>query len=500
MLPRTSAFVHEGNAQTVEILKRGKTQMISDRSSSLMLKHRTLTTLAAVLAFGVGLPHVKTQTKVPRGQPQTPRVAQPQTPASSMCTGTVAGEWTPTQSTDGPLTISVRGGSARGSYVFRGRRRTLSGQVTREGFSGTWNEETTGVAGGGGGEFIAKFDPGQHTLELLLLVGGDLASRSNWSCKPGSRQPPPPPSTGVPSRGQPTQRQPQPQPQYPAGLSDNHDHDQFRTFDALPKEAQGKSLMKKGPRLPQRYNSSDLSMRVFVAGGWPIEIDYSLNSDVPGRLTISVEGVRPFVVALEPTRRNKIRLTLPRGFPAKAQVAKMNISALRSDGSPAHFRLNGLAMGERGVRALNTLPIPDRYSQLALSRWPSSPEGESLRLVLPLTSTISISVDRPNPPMIKPGVKPRQLIRFSLTSQSVFSNGRWELWRADGLDWVEVWQEKTGSIKPNEQKSNTWDGIISVRRIVSVGDHALQVTAWHGREEDNSWVVARADLNLTVIP
>ena len=467
--------------------------MISNRSSSLMLKHPTLTTLAAVLAFGVALPHIKAQ-KVRRAQPQTPRVAQPQTSASSMCTGTVAGEWAPTQSTDGPLTITVQRGSARGVYVFRGRRRTLVGQITREGLSGKWNEEPTAAAGRGGGEFIAKFDPGQHTLELLLLVGGDLANRSTWSCNPGSSQPIPPPTTGVPSGGQPRQ------PQFPAGLSENHDNDQFRTFDALPKEAQEKSLKMRGPRLPQRYNSSDLSMRVFVARGWPIEVDYSLNSDVPGRLTISVEGVTPFVVALEPTRRNRIRLTLPTEFPAKPQVGKMNISAFRSDGSPAHFRLNGLAMGERGVQALNTLHIPARYIHLALSRRPSSPEGESLRLVLPLMSTISISVDHPNPPMIKPGVKPRQLIKFSLTSQSVFSNGRWELWRADGLDWVEVWQEKTGSIKPNQQKSNSWDGIISVRKIVSVGDHALQVTAWHGREEDNSWVVARAEPNLTVIP
>jgi hypothetical protein len=241
-------------------------------------------------------------------------------------------------------------------------------------------------------------------------------------------------------------------------------------------------------------------MRVFVAADWPIEIQYSLDSDVPGRLTISVEGVAPFVAELPPATSNTIRLRLPPEFPAKSQVGKLNVSALRSDGSPARFRLNGLAMGERGVQAINMLRMSDRYRQLALSCKPSSSDGESFRLFPPSVSTINVFVNNPNPPTIKPGVKPKQLIKFSLISQSVFSNGRWELWRADGLDWTQVWQEKTGGIKPNEQKSNSWDGIISWRKIVSVGDHALQVTAWHGREEDNSWVVARADPNLTVIP
>src|ERR1041385_4357761 len=139
--------------------------------------------LAALLVFCVGLLYLKAQS-LRHTQSQTARVIQPQTPASSVCTGTVAGEWRPTQSTDGRLTISVHGGSARGVYLFEGRRRTLTGKVTPAGLSGTWSEESTAVAPGDAGEFDAKFDPARHTLELFFLVGGDLGGRSTWSCTP----------------------------------------------------------------------------------------------------------------------------------------------------------------------------------------------------------------------------------------------------------------------------------------------------------------------------
>ena len=404
------------------------------------------------------------------------------------------------QATDGQLTISTRGNSATGFYLFRGRRRTLDGRITGDGLSGSWTEDQTAAGRGGGGSFSATFDSRQHTLEVRFFIGRNLAGRSTWSCKPDTGRPTPSQPPGGPPATPTGTGTGSSQSQFPNGKSENHDTDNFRTFDALPKEKQEESLKKRGPRLPQRYNFSDFSTRVFVAGGWPIELQYSLDSDAPGRLTISTEGVAPIVVNLEPTRSNAIRLNLPAEFPAKPQVGKLSVTAFRSDGSPARFRLHALAMGERGVQAIHVFRTNDRYRQLALSREPSSPDVEPLRLFPPSVSTINVSVDNPIPPTIKPGVKPKQLIKFSLLSQSLFDNGRWELWKVDGLDWVEVWQEKTGTIQPNQKKENHWDGIISWRKMVSPGDHALQVTAWHGREEDNSWVVAQADPNLTVIP
>ena len=131
-----------------------------------------LPTLMTIVAFSVGLPHAKAQT------PTRPQTSQPQVPATSICTGTVAGTWAPTQSTDGPLTITVRGETARGVYVYRGRRITLAGRISGDSISGTWTMDAPATVAGNRGDFVAKFDSRQHTLEVMFRVGGALSNRS----------------------------------------------------------------------------------------------------------------------------------------------------------------------------------------------------------------------------------------------------------------------------------------------------------------------------------
>jgi hypothetical protein len=130
--------------------------MIFHRSSILILK---VTTIVAVIVFSVGLPHAKSQT---RGRPQSPA---PQVPASSICTGTVAGVWAPTDRSVGPLTITRRDDLVHGVYIFRGQPRTLDGRVSGDSVSGTWTEDATVTSRGNKGDFTAKFDSRQHILE-----------------------------------------------------------------------------------------------------------------------------------------------------------------------------------------------------------------------------------------------------------------------------------------------------------------------------------------------
>jgi hypothetical protein len=426
----------------------------------------------------------------------------------SPCTGTFEGEWSSPQVPDGRLSITSRDDIAQGVYVVGKTRRILKGQISGNSFSGNWVEEGQGIKSRGG-TFKCIFSPGEHRIQTTFFVRADKVDSLVWLCRSAGTGPQPQQPTTQPS---PPQRMPGRQPSTqptpssqtsPAGLSENHDNDQFKTFDALPKADQEKWLKKRGPRLPQNYNVSDLSLRVFVAGGWPVVLDYGFTSDVPAEMSISVEGAKPLLVQVVPARRNRLTIKLPDDFGSKPQVGKLWISALTSRKEPANFRLYGIAMGEGGLHALNRIRALNPYLQLAMNRWMTgeNPAYEPSLSFVPgspqIGSAISVTVDQPT--TIRPGTKPKQLIAFSLTSQSVFSNGRWELWNVNGLDWTEVWQEKTGSINPNKPKSNKWDGVISVRKLISVGDHALQVTAWRGREEDNAWVVVRAEPSLTVV-
>jgi hypothetical protein len=420
-----------------------------------------------------------------RAQPSVSRAAA----QGSGCGGTFAGNWTSTRP-DLRLVISVNGDAMSGEHTFGKSQRLLKGRIQGDRLTGDWVEQSQQ---GRHGPFVAVLSADRRQIDLLFYEGqGDPIEHTIWVCS----QPTSPLGVGPIGIGPGTVL-------FPPGVSDNHDNDQFQTFDNMPKAEQQRLLTKKGPRLPQHYNVSSFASRVFVAGGWPVVLDYGLDSDAVAVLSISVEGLKPLLVKIRPAQRDQVHIVIPDHFGPTAQVAKLTITALTRSGDPAYFHLYGIAMGKRGVQALNKLNASGLRMQLAMnSAVPTATTSDSplfsLFTSFPQTgSGIRISVGPRT--SITTGMKPKQLIAFSFRSQSVFSNGRWELWSVSGFDWTEVWQKKTGSIAPNQTKSEKWDGIISVRKIVSKGDHALQVTAWHGREEDRAWVVARADPTLVVI-
>ena len=89
----------------------------------------------------------------------------------------------------------------------------------------------------------------------------------------------------------------------PKADAEGRDTDQFKTFDALPKAKQEKSLFKKGPRLPKSYDTSDWSLRMFVRSGWPVMLDYGLDSNSVAEVSISVDGIEPLIIKVKPAPR-----------------------------------------------------------------------------------------------------------------------------------------------------------------------------------------------------
>jgi hypothetical protein len=280
----------------------------------------------------------------------------------------------------------------------------------------------------------------------------------------------------------------------------DQDTDNFQTFDSLTPAQQAAVITRSGPRQRLQYNASDFAMRVFVKGDWPVHLEYALNSDQPAHLSIEVPNVLPFTLPL-PQGHHQVNIVLPVHFGRALQVGKLQITAFTRANQPADFQLLGFAMGERGVQALRAIDSPEGEILLALdSQLPRELDYEPLALFAPTPqagTAIQISVSLPVTIRVKQ--KPENRINFSCTTLADFSEGRWEWWRVNGLDWEKVWQKNTGALSRNRVKSESWNGIITNRRLVSAGSHALQLTAWQRGGDNRDWVVARSPEKLMVV-
>jgi hypothetical protein len=464
--------------------------MISHRHARLGLRHRTLANLLAVfIALLFLIPHLFAQTPSPA-----------QTGQASACSGTFAGVWRADVEINSPtpsvtLTISVQGDYAEGLYAFGNARRKLAGKIMGDTLTGDWRPEQKGE----GGTFSATLSPARHEIVISFFYHQSGLDSSHWFCPPSQAQPSPSPN---PQGGTPTPTpSPTPVPS-PTTVRGDQDTDNFQTFDALTPAQQAKVLKRSGPRLQLEYNASDFSARVFVKGGWPLILEYALDSDNAAELSITVPGSKPFELQLAPAKQQQISIVLPQHFGPELQVAKLQISAFWSNGRPADFQLLGFAMGQSGVEAIRGVNRSEMEVQLAMAGPASLLESgyEPLALFAPEPqggTALRISVRLPDTIRVKQ--TPKNLVSFSCTSRADFSEGRWEWWHVDGLNWQKVWQKDTGSISRNQTKSSTWDGIITMFKLVSKGTHALQLAVWQKSGDDRDWVVARAPSKLTVI-
>jgi hypothetical protein len=412
----------------------------------------------------------------------------PALPASqNACGATFAGSWQTQQNSNDLWTITVKGGTAEGIYSPVGvQRRILRGKITGNLFAGEWNE----IQGPQSGNFVANLVPPEHRIQVTFYSKGDQVDTMAWFCElPGG-----PVGTASPT--------PTPQPTANS-IRDDQDRDDFKTFDSLAPVEQVIVLTKRGPRFPVEYDASDLSMRVLVKGGWPVVVDYGLQTDAFATLSIGVEGFKLIGLKLRPEDRSRLNIMLPVEFGTDFRVAKLHIHAVTNDGRPAEFHLFGFAMGQKGVQALRRVNQPESAVQLAIN---SAPEGiesdyEPLALFDPVPqSGTMLEIKVSLPATLRAKQHPENHIEFGYVSREDFSEGRWEWWRVVGLHWKKVWQHGTnGPISSNQPKSMQWNGIITSMKLVSTGAHGLHLAAWQKSSGERDWVVARTQSLLTVI-
>ncbi len=411
--------------------------------------------------------------RLPFEQSGSAQVLKQDKPGS--CTGTFAGEWSDREGSR--LTISLQGDEAEGfgsipqikSFNFKGKIKNYNfkDKVISNSLLGGFRILFGSWTGESEGDFSAMLDPDRHRIEFSfppwILTGGNHGTITFPSI-------------------------------VPIGFNKSHDADNFKTFDALPKVEQEKLLAERGPRLPLQYTVSDLSMRAFVKGGWPVVLDYGLDSDASGELSIGVEGAEPLVVNIDPAKRAQVKVVLPESFGTRPQVGKLHLVALTKVGTPAKFFLYGFAMGARGVQAFMKVSGPGSGAELAMiSSSPKTAPGydERIPLFALRNPQESWSIKVAAPTRIKPKQKPKQLVRFSFTFHSSFNGGRWELWHDSGLDLTKVWENTIRGIVPNKTARGQWDGIISFQKKVLVGNYVLQLNAWRGLESEADWALSR---------
>ena len=419
------------------------------------------------------------------------RAAAPQN-----CGGTFAGRWRPANST-GSWNIQVQGNTAVATYRLGTQTRVMNGRISGNRYSGTWSARDA-IDAPVPGTFVAFLNPTEGKISVTFRASGFQES-AEWFC--GTiRTPPPPPPTPTPTgvHTPPPSPTPTPEPSPNANsIQDDQDIDDFKLFDSIDPVEQKKVLVRRGPRLPVAYTASDLSMRVLVKGGWPIILEYGLAAEELAIMSIQVADRRPFLVKLPPSPRNTINLHVPRVGSDEIIVAKVRI---KTAADTDDFRLYGFGMGEKATGALRQITADLPRFTLAMNNVDDglASNPSLLRLLTPQAgSSLSLSVTLPAKLKVKQ--KPEQRIEFSCTSNSDFSDGRFEWWRVRGLDWEKVWQHGSGSLSRNQPRSQKWNGIIRSVKDVSIGTHALHFNAWQKSGSEHEWVTARTNPELEVI-
>ena len=410
---------------------------------------------------------------------------------SQDCSGTFAGTWRSPQDASAIWNITITGNSGQGDYrVPNQLRRILRGTVTDTLWRGEWFEESFDRALSG--TFVANLVSPEGRIKITFYVKNTQLDAMDWFCSSGSGPGPGPRPTVTPT----PPLAPTPTPKPDAGsIKDDTDIDNFQTFDSLEPAEQKKVLIRRGPRLPIEYSANDLSLRVLVRSGWPVALDYGLTGAEFAILTIQIEGFKPERIRLERGERVQIRKTLRDWRGSDVRVAKVRVESSSPEGD---FRLYGFGMGqhaaeavERGMRDIfrRTWAMNQTYTTLG---------SYFLPMPLPTQVGTSIGIKVNLPASLRLGRSPKERIEFSYTSNSDFSDGRWEWWRVSSTNWKKVWQKGTGDISRNTPKSQTWDGIITSAKLDSVGFHSLSISVWQKADEPE-WVAARTDPTLEVI-
>lgn len=218
-------------------------------------------------------------------------------------------------------------------------------------------------------------------------------------------------------------------------------------------------LRRDGPILPAAFSMSCLPVRGFVAGGWPVVVDYL--SDGASQVSLEVHlgaGGPAYVQGLESgAGRHLQRFDLPRNLPDSPSPALLLVKARRSgEGGPGQMQLLGLGAGPRAVG--------------------------------------SVAIDQVDfsPPALRRSA--RQQAAYSFYSRSDFNRlavAVMRVLRAPGelkIEQAREYRYDSGVGRGTRFGPKGWDGSDAKDRT-SLGPHLLQVRAWVS-EDEKSWVTA----------
>ena len=263
-------------------------------------------------------------------------------------------------------------------------------------------------------------------------------------------------------------------------------------------------LNNEGPLFPREYEMDDFSMRVFIKGGSPIVVNYSLKEGASATLSIEAGGrsVFPLPQTLPAGKNKQLIFRVPNSVGTSPQVAKLFIRASNGNGGqtdPSLFRVHAIGMGE---------VVTARRNIHQLVSYVRSQEGEGdyygrLPPVSPFAAQeqgIAIDDLTLDPTTIEKDQG--GTVNYGFHSLSPFSAVAAQFWRLDSsltgrVKLVRVFSQRLGVLGADETVARQWDGRMR-GGAYSVGLHQLKVRAWWGESSGGQWLSVWSELTVVV--
>ena len=214
-------------------------------------------------------------------------------------------------------------------------------------------------------------------------------------------------------------------------------------------------LSREGPKVPDQFNMSGLTIGAFCQGNWPVVVDYYLNPGAVVLVTVETQGVPPVTYRIAATGSRRLAIfRLPPTFPSKPTPGMYSIRALTTGAgmaTPVYVRLFGVGAGERAV------------------------------------GSVAIDQVQFGPDVIHP--KQKQEANYAFHAHTDFDRVRAEFMKAVMAQGQLIAKLEDHDDIDGVQRETTptrrWNG-----KKATPGDHILQVRAWESALNKSNWVIA----------
>ncbi|MFN0121245.1 MAG: hypothetical protein ACKV2V_12165 [Blastocatellia bacterium] len=309
---------------------------------------------------------------------------------------------------------------------------------------------------------------------LATLCGGVVQAQvqreQDRQKPPGAQTPPPPPPAQTPESGRTTSI-------FGIGIG-------LDLRPATPSRPDPvKELEKKGPHFPDRYLMNSFSVQGFVKGGWPLVIDYELQTPGIVLLIVEADGADPFFYRLDSTpgrkllggSRNNPTIRLPATFGDRPRVGRYSIRAFSDNTGPMqpiYLRFFGLGAGPRAIGSVAIDQL--RFQPGTIVHGGSGQPREAsysfrARSDFDKARAEFYRVGKTCPPGGAPGAANAPC---SIFSEKV----------RDGKEW--------GGINREETRGDKWDGKPDGRINRVSMQHQFCVRAWMKSAKEGDWVIS----------